>query len=258
MTIPAHVLTAFTSSSTVDLGDGEPVQLGPEWGYGQALGSVVFTPASDTAHFSARVRDKLSISGVRVSRPLRSTDGRFVVGGYAASTLIDGHLAERADEAVAASLRIADSLNPIAPPGGSARGDAFAQAERQAFAEAEERFGSIDAPLQVGHADVAGTLLFDGPHAPGLTDVVPFAEVRPHAATAAWCIADHLIYGVRDEVDLSLLDRFAHIPDVEHLVWAGVRYRELVAEGFPDVNSLTCSNISRVKEALMSRSSDTI
>ncbi|AIT60467.1 hypothetical protein [Corynebacterium doosanense] len=251
--IPDHVLTAFGSDSSVP-----PVSAGPAWDHGWVVGPLVYSEATDTAHWSASVRTKLTVAGVRVARPARSSDGRVVVGGWRASGHIAGELSLRIDETVAAALRLADALAEVDGPVDLRRTDLFAEAEREAWARCDEEFGVIDAPLQVGHADMLATTIYSGSAAPAVTDLVPFAQPRPHAMTAAQAIADALIIGAEGGVDTGVIERFAHLPDLEDLILRGLTYREIVADRHPDENSLTCSNIAAVRAALMSRRSATI
>lgn len=251
--IPDHVLTAFGSDSSL-----RPAPAGPAWDHGWVVGPLVYSEAADTAHWSASVRTKLTVPGLRVARPARSSDGRVVVGGWRASGHIAGELSLRTDETVAAALRLADTLTQVDGPVDLRRTDLFAEAEREAWARCDEEFGSIDAPLQVGHADMLATTIYSGSAAPALTDLVPFAQPRPHAMTAAQAIADALIVGAEGGVDVGLVERFAHLPDLEELVLRGVTYREIVVDRLPAEHSLTRSNIAAVRGALMSRRSATI
>lgn len=252
--IPEHVLQAFDSS--VPAG-ASPEPAGWIWDNGYLMGSVVFTEAADSAHFSATVRGKLDVPGVRLARPARSTDGRFVVGGWKATNHISGRPEARIDETVSAALRLAESLTDVTQPS-LERTDIFAIAEREAWAWADEHFGALESPVHVGHADMLATTIYSGTLAPAVTDLVPFAAPRPQATTAALVIADAMIMEAEDAVDFGYLERFAHVPDLEELVLRSVIYREHVSARHPDQNSLTRSSIARVRSALVSRRSETI
>lgn len=253
--IPGHVLTAFGAD---EAGGAEPVFAGPAWDNGWTVGPLVFSEATDTAHWSASVRMKLSVPGVRIARPARASDGRVVVGGWKASGHIPGELALRVDETVSAALRLAEALEPVAGPVDLHRSDTFAQAELAAWARVDDEFGPVDAPVQVGHADMLGTTIYAGVSAPAVTDLVPFAVPRPRVMTAAQVIADALIIGAEGGVDVGLIERFAHLPDLENLLLRAVAYRGIVADLLPEHNSLTRSNVGVVHQALMSRRSATI
>lgn len=250
--IPEHVLTAFGSDGAA------PVAAGPAWDNGWVVGPLVYSEATDTAHWSASVRTRLTVPGVRVARPARSSDGRVVVGGWRASSHIPGELSLRIDETVAAALRLTDALSEVDGPVDLRRTDLFAEAERDAWARCDEEFGVLDAPVQAGHADMLGTTIYAGAAAPAVTDLVPFAQPRPHAMTAAQTITDALIVGAEGGIDVGLIERFAHLPDLEDLLLRAVTYREIVADRHPEENSLTCSNVAAVRAALMSRRSATI
>ena len=105
MRIPEHVLHAFQLD-----GGGEGTS--PAWDGGQRFGRVVVSPATETSVWSAKCREKLAgeVEGVRIARPVRATDGRLVVGGFAANEFAEGETAPRIDEAVGASLLIDAAL----------------------------------------------------------------------------------------------------------------------------------------------------
>ena len=74
---PEHVLATF------GLKDTEPEPLGTGWEGGFKCGEVVLSVIADHARaaWSAKMRETLFIDGVRLARPVRSTDGRYVVSG---------------------------------------------------------------------------------------------------------------------------------------------------------------------------------
>lgn len=68
------------------------VQLGAGWEDGWRFGEVVLSLVADHARaaWSAKVRETLFVDGLRLARPVRSTDGRFVVSGWRADTYVAG------------------------------------------------------------------------------------------------------------------------------------------------------------------------
>lgn len=252
--IPQHVLTAFNA----DTAQSRPQQLDAAWGNGFLLGKIAYSEATDTAHWSATVGEKLVVPGVRIARPLRSTDGRFTVGGWRATSYLAGQPARRYDETVLASLRLAEVLADTSGPEGLKRADLYAEAEREAWRLGDEKFGALDLPVQPGHADMLATTIYSGTAAPAVTEIVPFADPRPRAFTAALVIADAMIVEAESGVDTGLLDRFAHLEEIGQLVARAVLYREIVAERHPRGNSLTRSNVAAVRDALVSGCSATI
>ncbi|WP_257183287.1 hypothetical protein [Corynebacterium cystitidis] len=238
--VPEHVLSAFQAESD------RPQALGPAWDHGVLIGTTVFAPATSTSVWSAKVRDKISIDGVRVSRPARATDGRFIVGGYKASDFIEGETACRVDETIAAALRFDDAMAVVeAPPAG--RDDHWARADAVAWGDAD-----WDGPVQVCHADFLACTIHAGTLPPALTDIVPTGQLRPHGYTAALVLVDALIVRA---VDAAVVDRWAHIPDMAQLTECALRYREALAgEGLSNESS----NFERVWTLLMSEGSATI
>ena len=91
---PDLVLVAFGLRGT------QPTPLGAGWEGGWRCGEVVLSMVADHARaaWSAKVRETLFIDGIRLARPVRSTDGRFVVAGWRADTFVAGTPEPRHDE----------------------------------------------------------------------------------------------------------------------------------------------------------------
>lgn len=210
--IPGHVLSAFQ----LDGHAGTP--LGPAWDNGVRFGRVVVSRAAPTAAWSGKARDRAGEfgHGIAVSRPVRATDGRLVVGGFKAGEFVEGRPFSRIDEAVSAALRYDDAMDGIDAPAVD-RDDVFAAAERAVWDGYSEEPGDV-----VAHVDFASCLLFAGDAAPTLTDLVPSAGKRPRGFTAALVIVDGLLSGTVDE---AVLDRWAHVPGLRALANRALEYR---------------------------------
>ena len=204
---PDHVLAAFGLSGV------RPAPLGSSWEGGWRCGEVVLSLVADHARaaWSAKVRETLFVDGVRLARPVRSTDGRYVVAGWRADTYVAGTPEPRHDEVVSAAVRLHEATAklerprfltqpPVAP---WADVDVFIAADRAAWEErplhalppgARVAPGTADgeksvelinqlaalrrptkSPSQLVHGDLYGTVLFAGTAAPGITDITPLA-----------------------------------------------------------------------------------
>jgi len=126
MAIPGHVLTSFQ----VDESQAQP--LGPEWGNGVRFGRIVVSAAPEHTAWSSKIREKVAVPGVRVVRPVRTTDGRFTVAGYRATDFVEGEPGHRVDEAISAALRFDDALSDVPAPT-LERDDLWARADRAAW-----------------------------------------------------------------------------------------------------------------------------
>lgn len=230
--IPQHVLAAFQLE-----GVGEPTS--PAWDNGLRYGRVVVAPAGAAAAWSGKVRERLAgtVDGLRFSRPVRSTDGRLVVGGFVASEFAEGAPAARVDEAVAGALLFDAALEHIEPPAAPTQPDAWAEADRDAWAS--ERW---DSEHVVAHLDFLASCLFDGSLPPTLASITPSCEPRPRGFTAALVIVDGLLAGA---VDPGVMRRWAHIPHLRELAVKALEFRELATAG---VHSNSRSNFVRVSE----------
>ena len=111
-TPPDHVLAAF------GLAGVQPVPLGSSWEGGWRCGEVVLSMVADHARaaWSAKVRETLFVDGVRLARPVRSTDGRYVVSGWRADTFVAGTPEPRHDEVVSAAVRLHEATAKLERP----------------------------------------------------------------------------------------------------------------------------------------------
>src|SRR5699024_7604956 len=105
-------------------------------------GDILLKPAAHNAEAAwvAQALDTLSPEDVRVSRPLRSTDGRWVVSGWSASRDIAGQPEPRHDDVVAMSLRLHSASRQLeAPRFRQDRQDIYALADRMSWGEEDYR-----------------------------------------------------------------------------------------------------------------------
>ena len=109
---PDHVLAAFGLTGV------DPVPLGSSWEGGWRCGEVVLSMVADHARaaWSAKVRETLFVDGVRLARPVRSTDGRYVVAGWRADTYVAGTPEPRHDEVVSAAVRLHEATAKLERP----------------------------------------------------------------------------------------------------------------------------------------------
>ncbi|MFH0412105.1 hypothetical protein ACG98H_08405 [Corynebacterium sp. L4756] len=239
-----QVLSAFNTRMST------PEKMGSAWDYGWRIGDVVFARATDFAAWSAKLRLKLDIPGARVVRPLRSTDGRFVVGGWKANHVVTGSLSKRVDETAALALRW-DAEMLTRDDSLVQRDDVFAAAEDAAWEETGEGYQALPKlPETIGHADLLASTIYSGNNPPAIVDVIPTARLRPKGYSAALVIVDGLIAGA---VDDGICDRFAHVPGIDQLLLRAVAYRRQVNNLHPESKSYTRSHIERVEEHLLSR-----
>lgn len=234
-----------------------PESLG-DWDGGWRLGDVVLSPVADHARaaWSARVRETLDVDGLRLARPVRATDGRYVVSGWRADTYLDGVPEPRHDEVVSVSLRLHRATAelerprflvqpPIAP---WLDVDVFVAADRAAWEavplrslrgagappptspdglRSMELIGQlatlrrpVQAAPQLVHGDLFGTVLFSGAATPGLTDITPYW--RPVSWAAGVIVVDALSWGGADD---ALLWRWDDLPDWPQMLLRAVMFR---------------------------------
>jgi uncharacterized protein (TIGR02569 family) len=249
---PEHVLSAFGLSGV------DPIPLGAAWEGGWRCGEVVLSMVAENARaaWSARVRETLFVDGVRLARPVRSTDGRYVVSGWRADTFVAGQPEPRHDEVVSAAVRLHEATGKLERPRFLTQGptapwadvDVFIAADRAAWEErpmqsipAAARAASPTAdgqrsvelinqlaglrrptksPNQLVDGDLYGTVLFAGAAAPGITDITPYW--RPASWAAGVVVVDALSWGEADE---GLIDRWNALPEWPQMLLRALMFR---------------------------------
>jgi len=249
---PEHLLSAF------GLAGVKPVALGASWEGGWRCGEVVLSIVADNARaaWSARVRETLFVDGVRLARPVRSTDGRYVVSGWRADTFVAGTPEARHDEVVSAAVRLHEATGKLERPRFLTQGpaapwgdvDVFIAADRAAWEErplqsvppgARTAPPTADAqrsvelitqlaslrrptksPNQLVHGDLYGTVLFIGTAAPGITDITPYW--RPASWAAGVVVVDALSWG---EADDGLIERWSALPEWPQMLLRALMFR---------------------------------
>ena len=249
---PGHVLAAFGLKN----GPVEPVSRSIDDGW--RCGEVVLSPIADHARaaWSAKVRETLFVDGLRLSRPIRSTDGRYVVSGWRADTFVSGYPEPRHDEVVSAGVRLHEATaaferprfltqTPVPP---WTEVDVFTAADRAAWEErplralppgspalpdSGDRLQAVElvrqlaglrrattGPSQLVHGDLYGTVLFTGSAAPGITDIIPYW--RPASWAAGVAVVDALSWG---EADDGLIERWGFLPEWPQMLLRALMFR---------------------------------
>ena len=250
---PEHVLAAFGLSGV------RPIPLGASGEGGWRCGEVVLSMVADNARasWSARVRETLFVDGVRLARPVRSTDGRYVVSGWRADTFVAGQPEPRHDEVVSAAVRLHEATGKLERPRFLTQGptaapwadvDVFIAADRAAWEErplqsvppsaraaspTADGQRSVDlinqlaglrrptkSPNQLVDGDLYGTVLFAGAAAPGITDITPYW--RPSSWAAGVVVVDALSWGEADE---GLIERWNALPEWPQMLLRALMFR---------------------------------
>lgn len=260
--LPPHVRTAF--------GVREAVPVAIEYGGVPAFrcDDVVIRPVRSNvvAAWSARVLDGLSADGLRIARPLRSSDGRWVVAGWSACQYLRGRPEARYHELVAASLRLHAATASVKRPrllddrdDLTTRADAAAWGERaitldpaaggRLFDDLAARRRQLKLPTQVVHGDLFGTVLFDGTADPGIVDLVPFW--RPVEWAAAVIVVDALAWGGAES---ALLRDWSHLDGWPQVVLRALMFRVALHGQHPGASPVTLRGLEHAAELVASLS----
>ncbi|MGQ0483409.1 MAG: TIGR02569 family protein [Pseudonocardia sp.] len=267
--LPAHVRTAFG----VREAEVVPIKYGGLPGF--RCDDVVIRPVSDNAvaAWAARVLDSLRADRVRIARPLRSSDGRWVVAGWSACQYLRGQPADRYDDLVAVSLRLHAATASVRRPrllddrdDLVARADGAAWGERtvtldadtggRLFDELAARRRPLKLPCQVVHGDLFGTVLFDGPASgtaessaiPAVVDLVPFW--RPVEWAAAVVVVDALAWGGGDR---SLVRTWSHLDGWPQALLRALMFRVALHAQHPAATPDTLRGLEHAAELVLSR-----
>ena len=256
-----HVLRAFGLASTTP----EPLPDGRRDGF--RAGAAVLTPVADPAQaaWAASVLEHLQPDGIRVARPLRSSDGRWVVDGWSAQRFLDGEPQPWYDEIVRTAVVLHEALAGEPEPRFLAgRDDVYAQADRLAwgaddepkamtgdgagqrlFTELARGREPVQAANQLVHGDLFGAVLFADDQPPGLIDLHPYW--RPAGWGAAIVVVDALAWG---GADLDLVRQWAMIPQWPQLLRRALMFRLAVSLLHPRTTAASLVEIMTVAEVI--------
>lgn len=233
----------------------ELIGAGPRWRCDEIALRPVTNPAE--AAWVAQTLGDLDVPELRVARPLRSSDGRWVVGGWAAFRHLPGEPEPRYDDVVAASLRLHEATAELRPPRFlHARNDLFAMADRAAAGVEEAPLNpalggrlfevlagsrqKLELKPQVVHGDLFGNVLFADDAAPGIVDFVAYH--RPAEWAAAVVVVDALAWGGADE---GLPRRWAHLPEWPQVLLHALLFRLAVHALHPHSNEHSMRGLER-------------
>ena len=208
------------------------------------VGSLVLKPVEfPYEEQSSLLFERLEGSGFRVPRPLRASDGRFVVDGWTAAQFIEarhpGPNGGNWPETIAACRAFHAALaNVPREPWQrllARRTDAWAEADRLTFGERTlaplEPFREpiarltrllrpLPVPSQLVHGDFTANVLFAQGEPPCVIDFSPYW--RPAEFALGVVVGDALTWGGADE---SILDLCTDVPDFPQWLARGVLRR---------------------------------
>ncbi len=241
---PDHVVAAFGLSHA----NGEQIAggSGRAWRYGDAV--LKPAPSAAESAWSAGVFESLRIAGIRIARPIRSTDGRWVVGGWCAERFVSGRPAARYHDIVRISFTLHEALAGVPMPRLLAeREDVCSWADRLAWAEVADdgqRIGDgygarlyqelargrtpVSLPSQIVHGDLFGNVLFAGSAPPAVIDFTPYW--RPANYAAAVIVVDAIAWG---SGPVELVQEFSHLDQWHEVLRRAVLFRLALSLAHP-------------------------
>jgi uncharacterized protein (TIGR02569 family) len=251
--LPPHVLTAFGAKDV----EPRPVLWAgrPAWKCGEVLIRPV--PDNAVASWSAGVLDGLHVDGVRLAHPVRSSDGRWIVAGWAACRVVAGALEPRYDAVLAAAValhaatakierpRLLDSRDDLLTRSAAgAFGERKLQLDARAGGDLYHQLAAYRTPVrltpQVVHPELFGSVVFDADGIPAIVDLVPCW--RPKEWAAAVVVVDALAWG---GADVGLLHRWAHFDEWPQMMLRAVLHRLALHAQHPDASERTLGGLER-------------
>lgn len=233
---PVHVVAAFGADNIE--AERLPGVSGRVWRYGD----IVLRPAGDpaAAAWESGVFESLRISGIRVPRPVRSLDGRWVVGGWRSERFLSGRPAPRFADVLAVAFELDLALQNVdAPRFVEERTDRYGWLDRLSWdpeTDAGGRLGDselsrmwfeiaagrtpMNLPRQVIHGDLFGNVLFAGSAPPAVIGFVALA--RPAGFGAALLVVDAVAWG---GAPVSLAAHGRHVPQWGQLLRRACLFR---------------------------------
>ena len=251
--LPPHVRTAFGVKDVTP----RPVMWAgrPAWRCGEVLIRPV--PDNVVAAWSAGVLDGLQVEGTRVARPVRSSDGRWIVAGWAACRYVAGTLEPRYDAVLSAAAALHEATAGVERPRLlDSRDDLLTRSAAGAFGERKLALepavgGTLYAQLaayrtpirlapQVVHPELFGSVLFGPDDVPVVVDLTPCW--RPKEWAAAVVVVDALAWG---GADVGLLHRWSHLDEWPQVVLRAVLHRLALHAQHPDASPRTLAGLER-------------
>lgn len=257
---PSHVLSAFGLVGSVP--ESLPGGRGQAFRCGDAVLKPVDNPSE--AAWLASTFEHLRVTGVRVARPIRASDGRWVVAGWCAQRFVSGAPEPRYDEIIEASLAFHEATADVAEPRFlSGRDDLYSRADRLSWGEAAEDgvFGEghgarlyatlaggrrpVTATSQLVHRDLFGNVLFVGAALPGIIDLTP--SWRPASWAAAVIAVDALSWG---GASIELLTEWNDLPDWPQMIRRALLFRLAVSLSHPRTTPSSMVDILSAAEVI--------
>ena len=203
--VPRVVLDAF---GLPHAGGRLPGGQGRSFRHGEAVLKAAEDPAE--AAWAAQLLAALEPRGYRLARPLRASDGRWVIGGWTACEYLDAQSgpAGRWEELLDAGRAFHVAIAHVPRPAFLARrSHRWARADRAAWGErdvtmpvvARARWSRlagllepVSVPAQLVHGDLSGNVLFAEGELPAIIDFSPYW--RPVGYAEAIVVVDALLW----------------------------------------------------------------
>ncbi|MBM9465784.1 TIGR02569 family protein [Nakamurella leprariae] len=235
---PGHVLAAFGSPTDAGAWSDGPGVAG--WRCGDLVVVPVRTGSAVQAAWTSGVLDQLDVPGLRLARPVRASDGRWVIAGWRAQRVVTGDPEPRFDDLIAVSLSLHDALSRLPEPRflrdrtgavgladhltwdavepGGVIGAGHGARLFQRLAAARR---PLDLPLQVVHVELTGDVLFAGAAPPAVVGLTPLWRPAPWAS--ALVVVDGIAHG---GAGLELAERWSgRFPDWPELLRRAMLFR---------------------------------
>lgn len=241
---PDHVRSAFSVNGL------EPEHLPGGRGLAYRCGDIVLKPVENAAEASwlAASFEQLRVDGIRIARPVRSSDGRWVVSGWSAQRYVSGRPAPRFEDVIEVGIELHRALAAVPRPRFlDHRDDLDTWADRVSWGDipaADPKIGNgvgaaafaalaagrqpIVLPSQVVHGDLVGNVLFAGSAPPAVIDITPYW--RPASWASAVIVVDAIAWG---GAELDLATQFQQLPQWRQILRRALMFRLAISLAHP-------------------------
>lgn len=244
MEIPNSVRNAFAL-------EGKAMPLEGGQATSMRFDDVVIKPVDDPAYynFASHIFYDLKPNGYRISKPLKTSDGKFIVDGYGASEFKDGkHDFHRLDNILDVSQKLHQDLQGLKDYPLPKTNNPWAYAHEVLWRDEQipqnwhkqtdqlisfilNSLVEINLPHQIIHSDIGGNVLFHDYLLPLVIDFSP--TYAPYAYANAIAVCDNIAWGEYDLNALELLQPFSHY---QEMIKYAVAFRVLTMAFFDHNN----------------------
>ena len=224
----------------------KPVLLSGGQGTSYLCGNIVIKPEEDEieASWVAEVFSKMTVSEIRVSKPIKAINGYWIHNGWSAHTFIEGEITkDRWKEKIEIGRKLHKAVAYLEKPRFiGKRFHPWEIADKMVWGESKLKYGSelelvisklkpllrlIKYKEQIIHGDLTGNILFHPKLEPAVIDFSPYW--RPVEYATAIIIVDSIVW---ENAPTSLMSELSDTKEMNQLLIRAAMWRIITTEEF--------------------------